>query len=319
MLITTKRLSKLALVCLPITTFQFGCTQVALQPQIIEQKPLYSGFEATYLSHHQHKFSLAVPVELNATTQVKPLIPPNHESSTSGVFHKSDEPLDNPVDEILDFQSKVDALQVKINLLQAENVKIKQSLKQRRTRRLVYSLIKPNKLEQAEQPTSNGAAYASKEFIQLKTNVRHSSHRMNALLDKLDQSLLDQSSTYAMKVNPTNGVQPQIVTNDEKLPAPLYSVVYVMETREEWLKTWDLLHKKNIQDKWKGINKKTGIYFVYVGAYNGKFYASRRQAQLTQVLGLKPNIFQKNDMQNATRMIEHLKLSQAINSTVVKS
>jgi len=67
-----------------------------------------------------------------------------------------------------------------------------------------------------------------------------------------------------------------------------YSVVYSYPEVIPWNSMWNVLEDADINDKWRGVNKRKPAYFIYVGAYVSERDAENRQQNLLTVTGEEP-------------------------------
>ncbi len=67
-----------------------------------------------------------------------------------------------------------------------------------------------------------------------------------------------------------------------------YSVVYSYPEVTPWNSMWNVLEDADINDKWRGVNKRKPAYFIYVGAYFSERDAENRQQNLLTVTGEEP-------------------------------
>ena len=67
-----------------------------------------------------------------------------------------------------------------------------------------------------------------------------------------------------------------------------YSVVYSYPAVSPWNTMWNALEDADVNDKWRGVNKRKPAYFIYVGAYVNERDAANRQQNLLTVTGEEP-------------------------------
>ncbi|MBV1920843.1 MAG: hypothetical protein KUG73_09190 [Pseudomonadales bacterium] len=67
-----------------------------------------------------------------------------------------------------------------------------------------------------------------------------------------------------------------------------YSVVYSYPDASPWSAMWNALESADVNDKWRGVNKRKPAYFIYVGAYVNERDAANRQQNLLTVTGEEP-------------------------------
>ena len=67
-----------------------------------------------------------------------------------------------------------------------------------------------------------------------------------------------------------------------------YSVVYSYPEVTPWNSMWNVLENADVNDKWRGVNKRRPAYFIYVGAYVNERDAENRQQNLLTVTGEEP-------------------------------
>ncbi len=67
-----------------------------------------------------------------------------------------------------------------------------------------------------------------------------------------------------------------------------YSVVYSYPDASPWNAMWNALESADVNDKWRGVNKRKPAYFIYVGAYVNERDAANRQQNLLTVTGEEP-------------------------------
>ncbi len=78
-------------------------------------------------------------------------------------------------------------------------------------------------------------------------------------------------------------------TNHNTVPYH-YSVVYVLPDSQSWFALWQKLESLSVTDKWKGINRQQGTYFIYTGVYMQLKHAQVRQSDLAAKTEITPLI-----------------------------
>jgi len=191
-------------------------------------------------------------------------------------------------------QLKIKQLLLEIELLTLENQRIQQKLQYRK------------KYRSKQKPLQTPIFFANEK---LDIDIKNFHQRVSLAYTQLNHRPTVDLNNFTNPIPLTqsdvdNDVVPvaNTLTLVQKKPS-LYHAVYVFMNKKQWQQTWQNLHDHKVSDKWRGYNKATAVYFIYVGAYGQKKYASRRQLNLAKLVGLEPKIVVNNDQRRLISLL----------------
>lgn len=208
---------------------------------------------------------------------------------------------------------RFDELQQRIEALERENHRLRSPKGVRNGRTMQHnnaiSAITPHKLPEPDKDLQNSV------IEQVKLKVSQAVLAIDNVLSQLAQASSNsgdnQESELVASLETTGSVvkamessinsvsgslgrnaEGDVVRSTTKIPnSPTrfnFSVVYSYPEATPWNNMWRILEDANEKDKWRGVNKETPAYFIYVGAYISERDAMSRQQNLLTVTGEEP-------------------------------
>ncbi len=117
----------------------------------------------------------------------------------------------------------------------------------------------------------------------------HSDEKDKAILVNEQQKKVSQ--TRSSQLASVNTSDPDVRKKNTVTGQEFHHVVYIFKTQDEQQKFWNTLSAEGENDRWQGVSKKNGRYFIYVGAYKSSDEAAQRAEYMNKMTGKKPVVY----------------------------